>query len=242
MTRLVKRTLIGMGMAGSLAIGWAISGDTMVGGSFERTGRNAAGQPAVPSRNENDQVLAAITALRQEMGRLGGKVTGLSAEVARIERQGRQDKTSAVADAQAEDDTPQDETAQGPRAAAEANRQTERFLDTVEANFQAEKLDTKWASEVSGTIVQAFAEGDEGNSGAGAADMEETLAGSSLDKVECRSTSCRLEVSHADPEAFETFVHGLASKLGGQLPLVTIRPVNSPGGGLATVVYLSRKR
>src|SRR5215468_10052861 len=145
MTRLVKRALIGMGMAGCLTIGWAMSGITMVGGSLERSGKTAAGQPAMPSRNDNEQVLAAITALRQDLDRLGGKVTGLSGEVARIERQGGRDKTSA-ADAEADDDAAKEEAQGATATLEEANRQTERALDTVESNFQAEKLDTKWAS------------------------------------------------------------------------------------------------
>src|SRR5262249_9415877 len=132
---------------------------------------------------------------------------------------------------------------EGASATVEAaNRQTERTLDAVESNFRAEKLDTEWASQVSGTIAKAFAAGEGSGAGAGAANLEGTVARSSLDEVEGRATSCRLEVSHSDPEAFETFVHSLPSKVGGELPLMTVRPINSPSGGLATVVYLSRKR
>jgi hypothetical protein len=251
MTTLVKRALVGMGMAGSLAVGWAMSRTSMIGEALERTsmigealertGKSAVEQPAMPSRDENAQVLAAIAALRQDMDRLGGKVAGLGVDVARIERQGREEGTSVAANARAKEEGSRDEIAREPATADGASREAERVLDAVESNFRAEKLDTAWASQVSGTIVKAFAqeEGSEAEAGAGSA--EETLLGSSLDKVECRSTSCRLEVSHSGPEAFAAFVHGLPSKVGSELPLVTFRPVSSPDGGIATVVFLSRK-
>jgi hypothetical protein len=111
--------------------------------------------------------------------------------------------------------------------AEEERRRVEERMQALETSLQSEPLNRSWSIQVSEQITQAFA--------------SEELAGISLDHVECRSTLCRVEVTHDDPMRRGEFEIWFPFKVAQFLPRLVMRRVDNDDGSSSTVVYTARQ-
>jgi hypothetical protein len=102
----------------------------------------------------------------------------------------------------------------------------ETGLEAIEATLRHEPIDATWAAHAADTIDQAI-----GNN---------TLDGSILHDLECRSTLCRVEVTNQDPQARFAFELQFLIAVAQLLPRATLRTVENQDGSSSTVLYLAR--
>jgi hypothetical protein len=102
----------------------------------------------------------------------------------------------------------------------------EARLQAIETTLSSEETDKTWAASASDTIQRAVQEADNG--------ANELLA------LDCRSTLCRVEVSHQTPMARADFMQRFALKVGTVLPTMTIEPVSMENGHSVSRIYLAR--
>ncbi len=127
--------------------------------------------------------------------------------------------------------------ADDPEVRAEARRAAEQLAAARDTAFRAERIDARWAGAMSAELRQAFAAAAGAGTGA--------VAVRSLD---CRSTSCRVEVAANDEPNLGELLAALSAKLPNGIGSVTADPPSVEGGnavtgagtGAGTVLYLSR--
>jgi len=231
----VRRWMIGTGVAAGLALGLGTSARLLE--STARHDRDEGRQAATSSRGESSEVLKAIAAMRQDFERLSAEVAGLGADVGRMRRQVHALQTAEPAGEDGAAEDPNRDPATNGEEGADA---TARYLETLESSFKAEKPDRRWAYQAQQTILEAFAGGTHGAVGAESPADADAMTGSSVGKVECRTTLCRLEVSSESSEALGAFMHEMPRKVGRELPRMTVQPIKTADGRLETVVYLGR--
>lgn len=95
------------------------------------------------------------------------------------------------------------------------------------AHFAAQSVDTVWSLDTAQLVSEAA--------------LSEGLAGSSIDGIECRSSLCRVEVSHADPAAASEFALWFPVVLGEALPQIRYFHEQRDYGPPVTVLYMARQ-
>jgi hypothetical protein len=106
-------------------------------------------------------------------------------------------------------------------------RQRERNSAKLRDYFQAEPADSAWSKPTTDLIENRFANAEE-------------LAHTPLLATECRSTLCRIEVSHEDGGRQAEFESTLPMLLGGELPRTMMFAEEQPDGSIRQTVYLAR--
>jgi hypothetical protein len=122
---------------------------------------------------------------------LGADIAALRADMARLEHQtaGATRRVEVPA-------LPEREQAAKARNGAPRPQLTGKELaDSYTAYLQAERVDTSWSSHQESAIAAAF-RGD-------------WLKGSTLGRVDCRTSLCRMEVDHDSGEAEERFAQAV---------------------------------
>lgn len=97
----------------------------------------------------------------------------------------------------------------------------------LDAFLGAQSIDTTWSQDAALAVTEA-------------SDSEE-LAGSIVDGVECRSSLCRVEVSHADAEAAGQFELLFPMQVADALPQIRYFTEQLGDGRSITVMYLARE-
>ncbi|MFM8331663.1 MAG: hypothetical protein ACKN9T_08235 [Candidatus Methylumidiphilus sp.] len=157
-------------------------------------------------------VESGMAALRREMAILRAEVGALRQQVATA-------GGGPVDGALAKD------TRHDPIAQAEAERQRQEQMAAVEANFRGEAADRSWSERTTATVQHALA--------------GQVAIQSSLRSVECRSSTCRVELSGGNAAALDKSLPLFANRLTESLPSVTVNQVEDGAGGVTTVLYLS---
>jgi hypothetical protein len=155
----------------------------------------------------------AIVVLRQEVELLRGEVRELRAQVSRM---------PGAAQAAAAPPDPRTD----PAARQEAQQAERQRIASAESTFQAERRDARWSQEQTAAIRSSLAQAGDG-------------LGAQVRSIDCRSQSCRVEISAAGP-ALGQDLPLLLSPLGASLPHMTAGQVDQGDGTQATVLYLSR--
>jgi len=112
----------------------------------------------------------------------------------------------------------------------ELERQREEWhgrIAEVEAAFQEEARDPSWSSQVRQSVQQVFKE-------------DRTLS-ERLQKVECRSRTCRLELSDDGPEPVSEIMMPALLQLSGSLPKVQSDQITDAAGRKTVVLYMKRR-
>lgn len=159
-----------------------------------------------------------LSALKQELAALREQVAMIA---------GANGNPAAVAGDGDEDDFgPMTEEDMAPAEEDEAYDEEDRRrgLDTF---LGAQSIDTAWSQDAALAVTEA-------------ADREE-LAGSIVDGVECRSSLCRVEVSHADAEAAGQFELLFPMQVADALPQIRYFTEQLGDGRSVTVMYLARE-
>jgi hypothetical protein len=114
-----------------------------------------------------------------------------------------------------------------PAARAKAERERQEQMAVVEANFQQEPTDQMWSFEAAGAVQEALANDEMGQT--------------ALRSIECRSSTCRVEMADDDTgglaKGLPVFLQQLAETLPGS---VTANYVDDGAGGKIMILYMSR--
>jgi len=170
---------------------------------------------SVPTRaddlsNAPTSVRGPNRSLEDEIGELQDAVTALSRAVAALER----DRMDHVGENRDAVDATFD---------AAPGSSLEQPTDFLTQRYEIESRDARWAARAEPVISNAFRAGD--------------LASSQLIYNSCRATVCRIEVSHDDAAAAESFLFQLLPQVSDEFPAVETRLIDD-AYGLRSVVLL----
>ncbi len=167
---------------------------------------------------------AEVDALRQELHTNIAGVNALQAETGRL--------AAAVAAASAEPvkEVPPAESRERPRSGRDLDSPERAawvaarsaMLATTAANFQAETRNVAWSSEKTSTLRETVA-------GLGA-------LGGALRALDCRSKTCRVQLS--DDDATSSELHRFVRACGRVFPKIVADHVAEPQGKASYVLYL----
>lgn len=119
------------------------------------------------------------------------------------------------------------ESAGAPVAEKETPKEETAYLNSesqlVETAFLSEPYDASWAPAVEAEVWNDFEKSD--------------LQTSRLDSVDCRTTVCRIEISHQDQQAQSEFLVQMAQQANGRSG--TVHQIDG-SDSLATLIYLSK--
>jgi hypothetical protein len=170
-----------------------------------------AARSAVPGGSAGDETAA----LRAEVARLAGQVAALRRPGPDVHLEVGGSPAPAAAST-------------GPRAEAEAQARWEQgrreYIAGVEAAFRKEPGDPSWASR-STRAIRAALEGE--------------AVGLTARELECRSRTCRLELSDDGTGKLAKAVPVFANSLAADLPNILADQREEPGGGTTTILYLT---
>lgn len=165
-----------------------------------------------------------LDALRRELA-------ALRADLARVknafETRGNAPASGAAVPAPEDDEHLADPEAQLAAEVAEEQQQIQAYAQTIEANLEAETMDSAWSGSTADRIRDAFT-GDE-------------LAGASLQDIDCRATLCRVEVQHRDEAKLRKFQHLFPFKVSQVLPRLMMHRIENADGSITTYLYLARQ-
>jgi hypothetical protein len=105
----------------------------------------------------------------------------------------------------------------------------ENLVATLEQQFSDEPYDNVWSSATEQELMNSF--------------YEAKLEGTQLSEAKCRTTFCRIDVNHADPEAEQRFLAAFAAsgKFVNDDKGGFYHHVKDPNGGTRTVFFYARK-
>jgi len=175
-------------------------------------------QSAVPRGEENNT--QARTAELQE------QVRQLALQVGSLRQQGQ---SAAVAPAPAttiEQASDPPDVVPSSEARARARQEHDERIAVVEASFRDEGQDARWSRPTEADIRDAV-------SGA-------NLTQGGLQQVQCRSATCRVELTVQDSVAFSREMPNLISRLSEHLHGSAMNFVDNPKGGQTGILYLFR--
>ncbi len=153
------------------------------------------------------------------------QVAMLRAEIAELRKKQSVAGTAGLAS----DENPV-ERREAPLDAKEMERQKEEWhahIADVEAAFHEEARDPNWAAAVGSSVRQAFR-------------SDEAVA-AKLRNVDCRSRTCRLELSDNGPEPVSDMLMPVLAQLTGSLPKVKSDQIVDANGQKTVVLYMSRR-
>ena len=157
--------------------------------------------------------LDSLVALRQEVELLRGEVRDIRLQVSRMP--GAAQAAAAPPDPRVD-----------PVARQQAQQAEHQRIASAESAFQGERRDASWSQDQAAAIRSSFAQAGDGMSAL-------------VRSVDCRSQTCRVEISAAGP-ALGQDVPMLLTQLGASLSHMTAGQVDQGDGTEATVLYLSR--
>ena len=155
-----------------------------------------------------------------DMAALREEVAFLRAEVSSLRRQMPR-QTQANTDTQATDNSRTD-----PTARAEAERSYQKQMAAVESAFRNEKTDTKWSISAASVVQQALT-------------SDESMR-PNIGNVECRSNTCRVEITDDGSGGLSKSLPMFAQQVGQTFPTMTVNNIDQGNGVSSMVFYLSR--
>lgn len=106
----------------------------------------------------------------------------------------------------------------------ERNNQERHAL--MEDKVRNENVDPDWAADAIDSIELAL--------------NDDELLDTTIYDMDCRATVCRVEVSHADPDALNRFQSLFLTQVSDILPDVLVEHTDLGDGAIGTVIYLTR--
>lgn len=114
-----------------------------------------------------------------------------------------------------------------------AQRQHQKRMDAIEQNFLQQKTDMGWANAASTLIQQVLDTPGKAN--------ESEFADTAIRSIECRSTLCKIEVTHSNMSSMRRFIDDFPSSLGNELPRMAFQQHQNPDGSIDMYVYIAKK-
>jgi hypothetical protein len=162
--------------------------------------------------------------------KLGDELRRLRAEVATLRTAVQQTAAMATTPAGHREKTAKplsrsvDDMAARMQAREQRDHEQRPALDTY---MDAEGVDTQWSVDTTGVLTQVLASA--------------TLAATTVQDIECRTTVCRLAVEHEDRLALDQFALMFPLQVAEGLPQLTYFHDQEEDGRIHTVVYLTRQ-
>ena len=164
---------------------------------------------------------------QQEMVALKKQVALLRREVSSVQQQVDEQGRTGTVVAPGREEDPTNDPRINPAARAAAERARQEQMAVIEANFRQEPTDRGWSSEAAGAVQEALA-------------SDETVQ-TALRNLECRSSTCRVEMADDDTGESAKVMPILLQQLAETLPNVTANQVDDSAGGKRTILYMSRE-
>ena len=158
-----------------------------------------------------------IAALREEVASLRAQISMLRRHMP-TQPETTPPRTGHETDADVRSDT---------LARAEAAREQEARIATVDAAFRKQAIDPTWSAGTSSAIQNAL--------------RSDQVGGVQAQNIDCRSDTCRVELHDDGSGSLSKSMPMLAQQLAGTLPTATANTIAEPGGGSTVVLYLSRQ-
>lgn len=185
------------------------------------SGAATAARPVADDRAERSGDDPASSA--KEAAALRAGMARLNAEVSALREQVVASQASANADAPAMDPEP----ARGdPAQRAQQESEWHAHMMEVDANFQSEVLDPRWASSTTSALQSAL-------------NASDALRGKMQD-VECRSQTCRVEIADDGSGAVSKDLPLFVQQVGGTLPSMQADRIDEGDGQSTLVLYMTR--
>ena len=183
-----------------------------------------------------------ITTLRTEVALLREQVSALAAgnagraetppqdfaalrkEVSALQRQVREQRHAGPIVARRQEERPVHDSRSDPADRADAERQRHAYMAALEANFWQEPADQRWSSAVAGAVQEALASDD--------------TAQTALRSLECRSSTCRLELADETGQLAKVLPVFLM-QLAQTLPYATANHVDYSDGSRGLILYMT---
>lgn len=158
-----------------------------------------------------------VELLKQDVAQLRQKLNELaSAQLAQAVTNVPADRTpSQLADASPED-----------RRAA-ADRRSKEAISKLDGALQAEDVDNSWLHDVQSKLQSVF--------------QRETLTGSTLATSDCRTSMCRIEITHEAGTDTTEFQSEFVSETAEMFPQGIFQQVTGPDGKQVTIGYFARE-
>ena len=169
--------------------------------------------PQAESRAEHRRDDHDDTSLSHRVNRLASEVSELREEVARL--RGEAHRADEPLDPEPEL-SPEEEKALW-----------DEHMTLVEAGFNEEPTDARWASDTSSLIQRALA--------------SQPPLHAATRSTECRSRTCRVELNTDSQGELSDAISSLTNTLGDQLPTVMYDRLDEAGGRQTQVLYFSRQ-
>ncbi|MGH8612777.1 MAG: hypothetical protein ACREYF_12315 [Gammaproteobacteria bacterium] len=163
----------------------------------------------------------------EKIAELSAKLKGLDEKFAvlRQEVQARLAEQPAASKEEGDAEIALGDPRTDPRALAEAERQEQERVQTLEHSFQNESTrDLEWSSRASAALEQAFA--------------SDKAANAQVNDMECRSRQCRVELLFQDGTERDNFMGWLPLQLAETLPTIAVDQVDQIDGSTTLVLYL----
>lgn len=178
-----------------------------------------------PVTNQDDG--SSLLALRRELARLGAEVDALRRDVETLAE--RDQLAATEEDFYADEEKPIEILeAEALAAQEESEWQVRRYMDSMEERFQREVNYTGWSTPAAELIEQAL--------------QSKLFSETSLISLECRSSLCRLEVRHDNPQASSAFSRTFPEKVAAMFSKFSI-DYQDQGDGYSSsmVIYLMQE-
>lgn len=167
-----------------------------------------------------------LLALRREVSRLRAELAALRRDLDQLLR----DNPGAIVESEFDtsaEKTPEMLAAEEAEARENSRQQWHERLTEIDALLQKEPVDPVWSGQVSARIQEVLNRGKHGRT--------------YLFALDCRSTLCRLEVQHDDPNAASDFANGFPGEVAELFPKIAMGHADEGDGYSHTVLYLVRE-
>jgi len=157
-------------------------------------------KPSSPPVNE------ALANINKNLKTMSEQLAGLNSRVDQLEKLTEQDLTSLPTNLTANEKHGLSGKPKDPLTQEELEQRRQEFNSSLEQEFQSEEVDEDWSLSAQNQIDNLFINSS-----------SETYQKTQLASAECRSTSCRISVSHAedlDPEEFEIEFFRVMAEMG----------------------------
>lgn len=189
---------------------------------FEKASSSQAQKEPV-ARTESG--MGDIAALKQEVSRIDSEISSLRQQLFSLSTDIKKNAQHAESESLA---------GEGKKKAVDMEHQKENAdkahqarLDALESSFRNEREDPRWSSATL-SMLQSTVNNDEG-------------LRASTRHIECRSKTCRVEISDRAPEKVSESIGALMKQAEQTLPSISASQVDEGDGTLTTVLFLSRE-
>jgi hypothetical protein len=111
-------------------------------------------------------------------------------------------------------------------ARAESDREHQVAVDSIEAGFHRQVVDSAWSASTTSAIQRALS-GEQGG-------------GIQAENIDCRSSTCRVELRDDSSSRIKNALPTLLMQIGESTPTVTANTIPLGNGTATVVLYLSR--